>query len=289
MKCAVVFNPAAAGDLRDDLERAMAGKAIDFEWLETTPEDPGTGQARAAVQDGAELVIACGGDGTVRACAEALVGSGVPLGVVPAGTGNLLARNLGIPTDMVAALDVSVAAQTQTMDTGKIQGETFVVMSGAGRDVDIMEGTSSSAKEHLGSLAYVIEAITHVADDPIEAKIRVDGEWVESNTWAVILIGNLGTLQGGLEVFPDSTPFDGELHFLGLKGEHAAEVVASGIDVVLENSSDRLTRSRGRHLLVEFASPTRYEIDGELRDRTRVLDIRVRPSSLKVCVPTERP
>lgn len=102
---AIVLNPVADEEVAQRLVAAVEDRGLEVTWLETTPDDPGRGQAEAALAAGAELVIACGGDGTVRACVEALAGSDAALAVIPAGTGNLLARNLGIPDDTKEALE----------------------------------------------------------------------------------------------------------------------------------------------------------------------------------------
>ncbi|WP_268771988.1 diacylglycerol/lipid kinase family protein, partial [Microbacterium sp. Leaf351] len=92
----IVFNPSKIE--REQLEKSLAAVGVtDASWFETTPDDPGQGPARAALADGCTLVIAAGGDGTVRAVAEVLAGTDTELAIVPRGTGNLLARNLGVP------------------------------------------------------------------------------------------------------------------------------------------------------------------------------------------------
>ena len=126
-RAAVVVNPTKVGDpgpFRATVRQAMAEHGWDEPlWLETTPEDPGQGQARSAVAAGADLILACGGDGTVTACAEGVADSGVPLGILPLGTGNLLARNVGLPADLDGALAVALSGGEQKLDTGTANGQ----------------------------------------------------------------------------------------------------------------------------------------------------------------------
>ena len=125
-RAAVVANPTKHDDitrLRDTVRSAMSEHGWDEPlWLETTAEDPGARPGAQAVRDGVGLVLACGGDGTVTACAEGVAGSGVPLGILPLGTGNLLARNLGLPLDLGAALVVALTGADRPLDAGSANG-----------------------------------------------------------------------------------------------------------------------------------------------------------------------
>lgn len=285
MRAAVVFNPTMPSDRIEDLREQLAARSLKPEWRSTTKEDPGRGQTEAAVEVGSELIIVCGGDGTVRSCAESLLDTGVPLAIIPAGTGNLLARNLEIPMDFSAALDIALSGERLTIDTGVANGETFTVMAGAGRDADIMEDTSSEAKERLGGLAYVIEAARHLKDEPIEAAITVDGEEVAGGSWVTILVANVSRLQGGVDLFPDSTPTDSTLSLLGIHAETIRETLTAGMAAVLNSESDGVFRAGGPCFGLEFSSPTSYEIDGEPRQKVERLNIELRPQSLTVSTP----
>ena len=134
---ALVVNPVKTADV-DTLagrlgERCRAAGLADPLVLPTTEEDPGRGQARQAVDAGADVVVAAGGDGTVRAVAEGLAGTGTPLAVLPQGTGNLLARNLGLPHDLDDALDAAVHGTDRALDVGRLDdGTVFAVMAGRG-------------------------------------------------------------------------------------------------------------------------------------------------------------
>ena len=113
-------------------------------------EDPGEGQARMAAKAGADLVLACGGDGTVTACAAGLAGTGIPLAVIPLGTGNLLARNLGLPIDLGGALTVALAGSVRRLDAGTANGSLFLVVAGLGLDAKMLDGTSEPVKKRFG-------------------------------------------------------------------------------------------------------------------------------------------
>lgn len=130
-------------------------------WLETTKDDPGVAMSEKAVRAGVELVLSAGGDGTVRAVVAGLAGTGIPLGIVPLGTGNLLARNLGLPLDTGAALSVACGRHTRQIDTVILQvdgGELqrFAVMAGTGLDAATMDDTDDRLKSAIGPAAYFL-------------------------------------------------------------------------------------------------------------------------------------
>src|SRR5579862_1030242 len=178
-RAAVVVNPTKLDDdgaFRKSVRRAMEDHGWDEPlWLETTPEDPGQGQAESAVSAGADLVLACGGDGTVTACAEGVTGTGVPLGIIPMGTGNLLARNVGLPMGLDEALAVALGGVQQALDAGRVNGTLFVVMAGLGLDPQMLSGASDPLKKRLGWLAYAISAARHLGDRPVRVTVSTDG------------------------------------------------------------------------------------------------------------------
>ena len=149
----MIFNPVKVSpEFRERMSDALTKQSwTDPLWLETSEEDPGQGRAGEALAAGVDRVIVAGGDGTVRAVADGLAGSAVPLGIVPAGTANLLNYNLGLPRDEAGAIEVAVAGDTATIDLIKItiddrDPEHFAVMAGAGLDAMIMDEVSSDLK-----------------------------------------------------------------------------------------------------------------------------------------------
>lgn len=286
---AVIFNPAGAADVAADLETALAKRSLRADWIETTRDDPGKGQARRAVRGGADLVIACGGDGTVRACAEALVGTDATLAVVPAGTGNLLAHNLGIPLDAADAVDVAVAGGKRRIDVGFVNGEAFTVMAGAGIDAAIMGDTDRSAKDRFGALAYVKTALAHLNDRRVGVTVAVDTGPAWTGTVATVLAANHGSLQAGVTIFPEATSSDGRLDFLAVAARGLWAWARTAFSILLRrNHPPELERWQGRSATVTFAAPTPYELDGEERPPVKQLDFTVERKALAVCVPKEQ-
>jgi diacylglycerol kinase family enzyme len=231
-RAAVVVNPVKLDDpdkFRDAVSFAMTEHGwSEPMWFETTPEDPGEGQARMAAHDGADVVLACGGDGTVTASATGLAGTGVPLAVIPLGTGNLLARNLGLPIDLDEALTVALTGRDRPLDTGLANGSLFLTMAGLGLDAKMLEGTSEPVKKRFGWLAYVLAAVRHLRDRPMRVRLH-DGSGPPVRRRASgIIVGNVGALQGGLALLPDAQPDDGQLDVVVLTARGLTGWLAGG-------------------------------------------------------------
>jgi YegS/Rv2252/BmrU family lipid kinase len=220
-RLAVILNPSKVEDsdaFRAMVERSAADAGWDQPtWYTTTVEDPGRSMAEDAAISGAEMVLVCGGDGTVRTVCAELAGTGVSVGVVPAGTGNLLARNLGIPLYLQAAVDVALHGQDRAIDLVKVSGEGlgsdehFMVMAGMGFDAAIMEGANEHIKARVGWLAYVVSGFRNLAFPAVRLEISVDeGEWTRHRARTVV-IGNVGYLQAGMPLLPDAAIDDGVL------------------------------------------------------------------------------
>lgn len=287
----IVVNPVGAAPQAEELQELTRRLELDVRWYETSEEDPGVGQTRRALADGCSPIVACGGDGTVRAVAEALTGTTTPLAVIPAGTGNLLARNLGIPRDVSGALNAGVTGIDRSIDVGFVDGEAFTVMAGAGVDAAIMQNTSRTAKQAVGALAYVARAGKELTDPPeANGRITVDEDVFYEGAASTVLVGNCGRLQAGLELMPDAVPDDGRLDLLVLDATSIGEWLSATVTTLRGGERPGVVeRGRGVAVTVEFDRPMPYQLDGEARDETSTLRFGVRPSGLLVRVPKESP
>lgn len=282
----VIYNPASGSatsvdDLRDAFDEHADGHRL--RWSPTTADDPGSGQATEAVERGSDVVVACGGDGTVRAAAEALAGTPTQLAVVPLGTGNLLAENLSIPTGL-DAVPSALSAATVTLDVGTVNGESFVVMAGVGFDAAMIRDANATVKRHLGSAAYMISAARNLPARIVRATVAVDGEQVWSGRTAMVLVGNCGAVTGGLEVFPDADPSDGRLDVAILTAERWSDWLRVGWRLLRARpqASSEVVRFTGTSVEVELDRPTAYELDGEDRPPTDRLTFGIEPGALEV-------
>jgi diacylglycerol kinase family enzyme len=278
-RLAVVYNPTKVGI--DEVRRLAEGRASRHGWTdpvfyETTEEDPGTGQAARAAADGVGLVIACGGDGTVRSVAQGLLGTSVPMGVVPLGTGNLLARNLGVPLDDVdRALRVAMSGRSRAIDLGEVHytdgdgvshDDVFLVMLGAGMDADMIAGTDDKLKARVGWLAYVgAFANTLLRGHRIRVEYALDDGSPIQTRARTLLVANCGMLQAGMVLLPDAVIDDGLLDVLALRAKGPLGWAQAGAVLAHHTFQHRLKPILRRNSTQE---------SGKEEHRTRPLDFR---------------
>ena len=280
----VIFKPVS-GSGTEEADLRSAFDAFDVEFSPTTEDDPGTGQAERAVAAGASTVVACGGDGTVRAVLQAVAGSQTTLAVVPLGTGNLLASNLDLPVGLDAVSD-AVDGPTRRLDVGTVNGERFAVMAGVGFDAAMIRDAAPAIKRRFGSVAYVFSAVRNVPAKLTRATLDVDGRTVWKGRTAMVLVGNCSTVTGGLEVFPDGKPDDGVLEVAVLSARKLRDWT-SVFWRLLRNKPQRpdlVARFKGTRVSVSMVSAMPYELDGEDRPATNQLDFTIEPSALSVRV-----
>jgi diacylglycerol kinase family enzyme len=290
-RAAVVVNPVKLPDsFRETVGAAMAERGwSEPMWLETTPEDPGQGQARAAAAAGVDVVLACGGDGTVTAAAAGLAGTVTPLAVIPLGTGNLLARNLGLPIDVDEALTVALTGRGRRLDTGWANGSLFLTMAGLGLDAKMLAGASEPVKKRFGWGAYVAAALRHLRDRPMRVRLRTDSGPPVRRRASGVIVGNVGALQGGVPLLPDAQPDDGLLDVVVLTARSWGSWLTVVLHVLLRRSeaTERVLRRTFAELRIDLDRPHLWELDGEVMGRTRQLVINIQPGALTVRVPSE--
>jgi diacylglycerol kinase family enzyme len=290
LSAAVIVNPTKVSDL-DGLRRTISDALTtagwpEPSWLETTADDPGAGQAARAVRDGAGIVFACGGDGTVMACVTALAGTDVALAVIPAGTGNLLAANLGLTGDVATAVEVVLQGGRRRIDVGSVGEQCFAVMAGMGFDAHMLDATNDTAKKHVGWLAYVAGAARHLRDRPMRTRITLDDRPAFTRRPRTVIVGNVGRLQGGMRLLNDARPDDGLLDVAVLSPRTLRHWVALGWGVLRRKGAvarmETFTAARVE-ILSNRAQPR--QLDGDLIEPGRRLLVTVRPQALLLCVP----
>jgi diacylglycerol kinase family enzyme len=275
----------------DRFSRACRSFALARGWaplfLPTTREDHGEGLARHAVTAGAELVFAVGGDGTVRACASVLAGTGVRLAIVPCGTANLAAKALRVPRRLGPALATGFGDHETVLDLGVADGTPFTAMAGIGLDAAVVEATRGLLKLRLGWVAYAHAGLAHLHGPPTEFIVRLDGGPPLRREARCVVVGNAGLLPGGFPLLPDARPDDGLLDVGILAPSSLAGWIRVGYRVLTRSRHDdhRLERFRARHVHITTPAPLPRETDGEIISPAQSLEVTLRPASLIVKTP----
>lgn len=293
-RAAVVFNPTKISDeFRGLVESAIERDGwVDTLWLETAAEDPGRAMTKQAVAEQVDLVVCAGGDGTVRVVADGLAESGIPMGLIPAGTGNLLARNLDLPLDEASAIDVAFGGLTRTIDLINIvvdggPPEHFAVMAGIGVDAVIMDETDEDLKAKVGAAAYFLAAGKALKRLPIHLVVTIDQRRPLRRRSMQCVVGNVGDLRGNLTLIPGAKPDDGLLD-LYIASPHN---VRHWIKLVLRlltrkpKVDDQVDQRTGKTVTVTIRGTENYQLDGDVVGECRTFTAKVVPGALTICVP----
>ena len=244
-----------------------------------------------ALDRGADVVLVCGGDGTVRAASQALVGTDAALAVFPTGTANLFASAMNFPDDPAELVELIRGGERRTIDTGTCNGLTFNIMAGTGFDAAMIDSADDD-KERLGMVAYLRAGVKQARErEAFEMRVEIDDKQVFEGSASCVLVGNIGTLKGGVEAFPDASPTDGVLD--------VAVVTATGLKAW---TGLMVSAVRGRQHLSGHAhcgpvdrsrfAPTskhRFELDGGVKGTAKKFEFEVVPRSLILCGGTPAP
>ena len=282
-------------------------------FIETTKEDPGVGQAKQALDAGVDIVCPLGGDGTVRAVATSLVNTDTPLGLLPGGTGNLLARNLDLPVDKVEdALKVVLTGKDRRIDVGLVRlfpdsgsaeplkgddpptaddprrddEEVFLVMTGIGVDAQVMADTNEKVKGVLGWPAYVLAGVGKMFNRGFMVQVATGGGDPQAQHASSVIVGNCGTLQGNVKLMPDAELDDGILDgvILAPKGAFGWGAVAADLASRHKRGHKQLVRMTSASIRITTAEAKETQIDGDPMGEQYGLTTRVLRQALVVRV-----
>ncbi|HEY2541738.1 MAG TPA: diacylglycerol kinase family protein [Gaiellaceae bacterium] len=289
MKVAVIAHSGKSlGGGLDELRRALADEGVaDPFWREVRKSRKAPAEIAKALKRGVELVVVWGGDGMVQRCVDALAGCDVALAIIPAGTANLLATDLGVPKSIDAAVRTALHGDRRRLDLGRFRGERFAVMAGVGFDAAMIRDAGGGVKQRFGRAAYIWSGSRHLRAKPFRATIEANGApWYKGKA-TLILIGNVGRLIGGVPVFDGASPDDGELDLGVVTADGAVEWARMLARAAFGKAagSPFVQTTRATTIKVELSRKVLYELDGGDRKRVKSFKAAVEPGAIEVCVP----
>ena len=290
----LIFNPVAGqSDPEQDLSsiRALLEPEIDLDIRLTTPEVDAGQLAQEAVKQGVHTIIASGGDGTLSAAAEALMGTSIPLGVISRGTANAFASALGIPDTIEAACQTILAGKTKVVDTALCNGKPMVLLVGIGFEAEVVEKADRETKNRLGMLAYILAGVKQLRDfDTFEATIETDERVITVNA-AAVTIANAAPPTSILAQGPAGIIYDdGLLDLTVVAPENRAGAIASAyhlLQTALRGDAaerDDIGYMRARRIKVTTNPPQKVVLDGEIIG-TMPIEVECIPGGLTILVP----
>jgi len=302
-RAGVVLNPSKFADpegFRRRVRSALSGESplgstevFDVEFYETTVDDPGRSMTRRALADGVDLLVAAGGDGTVRTVCTTSAGSGVHVGVVPVGTSNLLARNLRIPLQEGPALDVAAGGVDRPIDLARIEGDGlgdadgFVVMAGLGLDGAIMADVPDLLKKVLGLPAYVVTGARHLLDAPFDVEVTIDDQPPIHRMVRMVVVGNVGSVQV-FKLLPEARPDDGLLDVVIVAPKTARSFLRVIWNFAWRLKDPDVEQLRGRSVRLRSDGTVPRQLDGDVIPSGSDVTITIDPGSVVVRVPNRR-
>lgn len=289
MRVAVVAHSGKSlGGGLPELRRTLARHGVtDPLWVEVPKSKSAPTQVRRMLAAGATQFMIWGGDGMAQRCIDTLAGGEATMAIIPAGTANLLATNLGIPKDIEGAVATGLYGTVRRIDVATMNRERFAVMAGTGFDAGMIRRADGGLKDRMGRAAYVWTGAKSIRASRFNARIDVDGNpWFEGRA-SGILVGNVGALFGGIEVFADASPDDGMLDLAVITANGMAQwartvgrTIASGAE---QSPFFRVTKAR--KVKVKLDRKVLYELDGGTRDKIKSFRIELEPAAIGLHVP----
>lgn len=291
-KCvSVIFNPVSGKSDPEERKRkiseALANHGYTCQFIATSEERGAKALAREALEDGVDLIAVSGGDGTVMEVLSALVGTDVPVAVLPAGTGNLLSTNLGIPMTVPEAVEVALSGSPYRLDLARSGDRYFAIIGGMGLDGKMIEAADRAAKDKFGVLAYLWAILQNLGRRRISVRITLDDQPSFRRRAKSILIANMGRITGGLEAIPTASPADGLLDIGIVKVRtpgHWLRLLGYGLLGRAQDAPDLEVYQARRVQIVAF-KPQPVQFDGEEGGRQRSLTVEIVPEAVLILLP----
>ncbi len=273
-----------------ELRRILASEGVtDPLWYEVAKSRRAPKFARRAAAKGVDVLFVWGGDGTVQRCVDAVAGTDTAVAILPAGTANLLAENLNVPHDLAEAVNVGLHGDRRRLDTGRVNGERFMVMAGAGFDARMIADADRGAKDRLGRFAYIATGLRNLGARRVRATVTVDGKRFFTGKVSCVLTANVGKILGGVEAFPQARPDNGRLELGVVTARDPVQWARTFTRLALGQAgrSPFAKVTQGSKVKIRFDRKVRYELDGGARPASKKLRVKVCPGSITMCVPDD--
>ena len=291
-RAVIILNPVSGRGngrgRRDEVERAARKLGWEGTILETTPEQHAGILAAQAVASGTQRIIVCGGDGSVMEALDAISGTKASLGIVPLGTGNVFALNLGLPHGLAAALSTALTGTPKPIDVGRANGTYFGVLAGIGWDAALVRDARRELKDRLGLLAYFLAAIRNFEHPIGTYRLKIDRQPAREVRAKSILVANMGLIQGRIEVIPKARPDSGELTVAVVQADSLLSWVALSTSVLAGRLTDdpRIQLMQGKHIEIEnLEGPQLIEADGSMLAPNHRLVVDVVAGGARILLP----
>ena len=290
----LLINPRAGSLFRSGLDTWLEQHQADFHQINTTSAEDLTEKARELAQRGASVVAVAGGDGTLMCASQGLIGTNTALGILPCGTMNVFARELGIGSRRFdIALRAMQGSLRQEVDIFAINGKPFLQVAGVGPDARVIELISPQLKKHMGAAAHVITGLKVATENPPIITLTLpDGTTYQGTQ---IIMGNGKRYGGEAHLFANASYDDGRLdaaiidqESLGILFEVLGLIVSQGADK--HNISEFTTLCRLKECRITAEGNVAYHLDGDYAGSINPgeeLHIEKLPEKLKVCIPAD--
>jgi diacylglycerol kinase (ATP) len=283
-----IINPASGKQepILSLINTAM--EKFNYQWeVEVTTRNRSASEIASALIGKTDVIIVYGGDGTVTEVAAVLQGTGLPMGIIPGGTANVMAKELGVPMDSAQALNVfeEGAYECRDIDMGKVNGNPFILRVNLGIMADMVLDANRELKDKVGQLAYGITAMKTVASaDPVYYKMVIDGDLIEQSgvSLTVTNSGNIGI--GDYALQPDISISDGLLDVILMKDTSLLSMLKIAGSTLLQTETEALLHYKCREIIITMDHQQRFICDDHEAQASE-LKISVLPSSIKILTP----
>lgn len=290
---AVIINPVSCPNgveaRKNEIIPVLQERGWQVQVYETCAPEGALPEAKRAVEAGADLIIVAGGDGTVMEAMNALIGTEIPIAIVPAGTGNLLALNLGIPWDTPRALEIALTGEPKPIDLVQVDNgkKYFAIMGGVGYDAKIMEETDRKTKQKIGRLAYIWTALKNLRGQRFPVTLSIDGAKATRQMAKSVLVANMGQILPKIKVFPEARPDDGLIEVGVLKASTVGDFLRLTFRAILGRPAEdpAFDAYQAHEISLTLHRKEPLQLDGDPITEVRRLDLKVAPGAIHVMMP----